>query len=268
MKHGRLFLFISQKDFPLYLPLLRSISLAFRNTSYIMKIRLVIIFITFIGSQVKSQNIEKFAEKICDAVSQTSMNNKDSLEVILEQVKIQNAILQDTTLVLDLAIGNLNNNLNVFNYKLNRTLNKSCPQYKITNSALFGLNPVLDMEGILGSSEIDSIESSTRDLRKQINVGIVIITIDDFYPYTNIGDYAKSQGNNWHMGSEYKKGGIVLVISKSLRQVQISTSHISKKYLTDEECQEIINNTLIPRFKAGEYYQAIQEFISDVKIKM
>lgn len=233
-----------------------------------MKIRLILVFLIFIGHQVKSQDIEKIADQICDAVSLISRENKDSLEVFREQIEIQSNILQDTAVLLELSSGNVKNNLNVFNYKLNRTLNKNCPEYKLKNSVLLGFTPILDVEGILTSSEIDSIENSARYLLNQKKVGLLIITIDDFYPYTDINDYATIQGNNWHIGSKFEKGGIVLVISKSLRKVRISTSRISQQYLTDKESQEIIDNTLIPRFKTGEYYQAILEFINDVKTKM
>lgn len=230
-----------------------------------MKIRLIILLLIFIGHQVKSQDIEKIADQICDAVSLVSVENKDSLEVIREQIETQSIILQDTAVLLELTNGNVKNNLNVFNYKLNRTLNRNCPDYKLTNSVLLGLTSILDVEGILTSKEIDSIENSAKDLLKQKKIRLLIVTIDDFYPYADINDYATIQGNNWHVGSGIEKGGIVLVFSKSLREVRISTSHISQQYLTDLESQDIIENTLIPRFKTGEYYQAILDFINEMK---
>jgi len=59
-----------------------------------------------------------------------------------------------------------------------------------------------------------------------------------------------------------------LVISKSLRKVRISTSHSAQQFLTDIESQEIIDKTLIPKLKTGVYFQAILEFINDVKSKI
>jgi len=233
-----------------------------------LKIRLIIVFLIFIGHQVKSQDIEKIADQICDAVSLVPLENKDSLEIIREQIDIQSTILQDSAVLLALTNGNVKNNLNVFNYKLYRTLIKNCPEYKITNFAIIGRTPILDVEGILTSGEMDSIENSARHLLKQKKAGLLIITIDDFYPFTNIDDYATFQGNNWHIGSEFEKGGIVLVISKSLRKVRISTSHSAQQFLTDIESQEIIDKTLIPKLKTGVYFQAILEFINDVKSKI
>lgn len=233
-----------------------------------MKIKLIAIFLIFIGIQVKSQNIDKVSAQICDSIRQISIETNDTLELIRRQIELQSSTLQDTLLLLELTKGNVKNNINVFYYKLNRYLNKNCSDYKLKNSILLGLTSILDVEGILTSSEIDSIEDSARDLLKQKKVRLIIVTIDDFYPYKDINDYATNQANNWHIGSKFEKGGIVLVISKSLRKVRISTSHISQQFLTDIESQDIIDNTLIPRFKTGEYYQAILEFINDVRTKI
>lgn len=233
-----------------------------------MKHRLIIIFLLFIGVQSKSQNIDKISNQICDSIRQISIEEKDTLELIRKQIEIQSDFLQDTILLLDLSKGNVKNNINVFNYKLNRNLNQNCSEYRLKHSVLLGLTSILDVESILTSNEIDSIEKTARDLLKQKKVSLLIITIDDFYPYKDIYDYSRNQGNNWHVGANVDKGGIVLVVSKSLRKVQISTSHISQKYLTDRECQEIIDKTLIPRFKTGEYYKAILEFINEVKTKI
>lgn len=234
-----------------------------------MKLRLIIIFLLFIGIQSKSQNIDKISNQICDSIRQISIEKKDTLELIRRQIEIQSNFLQDTVLLLDLlSKGDIKNNINVLNYKLNRNLNKNCSDYRLKNSTLLGLTSILDVEGILTSNEIDSVENSVRDLLKRKRVRLLIVTIDDFYPYKDIYEYATNQGNNWHIGAKFEKGGIVLVLSKSLRKVQISTSHISQKYLTDSECQDIIDNTLIPRFKTGEYYKAILEFINEVKTKI
>ncbi len=233
-----------------------------------MKHRLIIIFLLFIGVQSKSQNIDKISNQICESIQQISIEENDTLELIRKQIEIQSDFLQDTILLLDLSKGNVKNNINVLNYKLNRNLNKNCSEYKLKHSVLLGLTSILDVENILNPSEIDSIENSARDLLKQKKVNLLIVTIDDFYPYKDIYDYSRNQGNNWHVGANFEKGGIVLVVSKSLRKVQISTSHISQKYLTDLECQEIIDKTLIPRFKNGEYYKAILEFINEVKTKI
>ncbi len=229
---------------------------------------LLIIFLLFLGIQPRSQNIDNISRKICDSIRQISTEKNDSIEIIRRQIEIQSGILQDTVLLLDLSKGNVKNNINVLNYKLNRNLNRTCSDYKLKNSVLLGLTQILDVEGILTSSEIDSIENSAKDLLKQKKVRLLIVTIDNFFPYKDIYNYAKNQGNTWHIGTEYEKGGIVLILSKSLRKVQISTSHISQKYLTDIECQEIIDNTLIPRFKNGEYYKAILDFIYEVKTKI
>ena len=233
-----------------------------------MKIKLTILFLILIGFQLKSQNIDSISIQICDSIQTISKENKDTLEIIKEQIEIQNAIILNSQSLVELTKGNAKNNINVFYYKLTRELNKHCPDYKIKNSVLLGNTSILDVESIFSRSEIDSISDLVSELRKYKKIGLLIITIDDLFPYHNFEEFAENQGNNWHIGSWQEKGGIVLVFSKSLRKVRISTSNESQKYLTDNESQQIIDSVLIPRFKEGKYFEAVIDFIKKLNAKI
>jgi uncharacterized protein len=230
-----------------------------------MRVKLIVLFLILIGFQLKSQNIDRIAFQICDSIKTIPKKSEDTLKIIKEQIEIQNAIILKTNILAELAKGNVKNNINVFNYKLTRELNKNCPDYKIENSVLLGNTGILDIESLFSKSELDSINNLVIRLRKRKSIGLLIITVDDLYPYNNISEYAENKGNSWHIGSRQEKGGLLLVFSKSLRKVRISTSNISQNYLTDEESQRIIDKVLLPEFKQGKYFDAVVKFITELE---
>lgn len=230
-----------------------------------MKVKLIILFLILIGFQLKSQNIDKIANQICDSINTIPKNSKDTIEIIKEQIKIQSAILLKTNILVEQTKGDVKNNINAFNYKLTRELNKDCPKYRIKNSVLLHNTGILDIEGLFNKSQLDSINNIVIKLQKRKNIEILIITIDDLFPYNNISEYAENEGNDWHIGSQQKNGGIVLVFSKSLRKVRISTSNISRNYLSDEESKRIIDSILLPEFKKGQYFVAVVKLLNELE---
>jgi len=230
-----------------------------------MKIRLITLLLILIGFQLKSQNIDRIANQICDSINTIPKNSKDTLKIINEQIEIQSAILLKTNNLVELTKGDVKNNINVFNYKLTKELNKNCPEYRIKNSVLLHNTGILDIEGLFSKTQLDSINNIVIKLRKRKNIGILIITTDDLYPYNSISEYAENEGNDWHIGSQQKNGGIVLVFSKSLRKVRISTSNVSQNHLTDEESQRIIDSVLLPELKKGQYFNAVIKFLNELE---
>ena len=65
-----------------------------------MKVKLIILFLILIGFQLKSQNIDKIANQICDSINTIPKNSKDTLKIIEEQIEIQSAILLKTNILM------------------------------------------------------------------------------------------------------------------------------------------------------------------------
>ncbi|GAA4239678.1 hypothetical protein GCM10022291_34970 [Postechiella marina] len=52
-----------------------------------------------------------------------------------------------------------------------------------------------------------------------------------------------------------------------MRKIRISTGHGTEKILTDEICKKIIDQTIIPEFKNGDYYSGIEKGITELIAK-
>ncbi|WFO16497.1 TPM domain-containing protein [Cellulophaga baltica 4] len=93
---------------------------------------------------------------------------------------------------------------------------------------------------------------------------IAVITIDSIAPYKNIEKYASDLGNEWGVGAADKNNGLVIVICKPCRQIAIATGLGTEQVLTDEICNEVIAETILPEFKNGEFYTGITKGVNEL----
>lgn len=96
---------------------------------------------------------------------------------------------------------------------------------------------------------------------------IVVVTVDDISPYNDIQKYASDLAGKWGVGSADKNNGLVVVLCLPLRKVGIATGIGTQLILTNETCKEVIDNIMVPEFKAERYYLGIKKGISELIIK-
>lgn len=93
---------------------------------------------------------------------------------------------------------------------------------------------------------------------------IVVVTIDSIKPYNNIQKYATDLGNNWGVGTAEKDNGLTIVVCNPCRQIGIATGSGTEKILTDEICKNVIDQTIIPEFKNGNFYDGIKKGVVEL----
>ncbi len=77
-------------------------------------------------------------------------------------------------------------------------------------------------------------------------------------------DYLGAQwGHKWGIGQKDEDNGILILLAKDDRKVAISTGYGVEHLLTDAISRRIIQNTMIPYFKTGDYYGGLDR-ASDV----
>ncbi len=73
----------------------------------------------------------------------------------------------------------------------------------------------------------------------------------------DIADVAIELGRNWGVGNKKNNNGVILLISKEDRKLNISPGYGLEKSLPDLICQQIIENIIVPDFKGNDYYAGI-----------
>ncbi|WP_299436485.1 TPM domain-containing protein [uncultured Maribacter sp.] len=117
---------------------------------------------------------------------------------------------------------------------------------------------VNDFEKIFTEDDIKFLENALSYYKENSNREIAIITIESVPENMEFDQYAISMSDHWNVGQNNDGNGLTVVLSKMLRKVRISTTDKTRNlYLSDEFCKKVIDETMIPEFKKGNYNDGI-----------
>ncbi|WP_298324251.1 YgcG family protein [uncultured Dokdonia sp.] len=129
------------------------------------------------------------------------------------------------------------------------------------------LGVLSDYEGIFSEEQNLSLTKILNDYEKTTSREIIIVTIDSITPYNNLKDFSTDLGNEWRIGKAKSNNGLLIVMSKNLKKIRITTGYGTEKILTDKICKEIIDSTIIPEFRRGDYYVGIEKGVQALQSK-
>ena len=116
---------------------------------------------------------------------------------------------------------------------------------------------VNDFAGLMSRPELEQLGAKLSAYARETSTQIVVVTEtslegeDDF-------DYSVRLARAWGIGgSKEKSNGILLYIAKEERKVRIQTGYGAEGFLTDALSRRIIEQTIAPAFKEGNYYAGI-----------
>jgi uncharacterized protein len=96
---------------------------------------------------------------------------------------------------------------------------------------------------------------------------IVIVTIGDIGDY-DIADFALALGRKWGVGGKDNNNGIVVVVlidkERAQRKVNIQVGYGLEGAIPDITAKQIIENDILPNFKANDIYRGLDEGTSDL----
>jgi len=85
----------------------------------------------------------------------------------------------------------------------------------------------------------------------------VVVVIVKSLEGNDVADVAIELGRSWKVGDKKNNNGVVLLISKDDRKLNISPGYGLEKALPDLVCQQIIQTIIVPNFKGNDYYGGI-----------
>jgi uncharacterized protein len=93
------------------------------------------------------------------------------------------------------------------------------------------------------------LEQFERDTSNQIVVAIYPRMQSD----SSVEDYAVRVAQSWRVGQKERKNGTVLFVFQQSRDIRIVTGYGLEGALPDALCKQIIENEIVPRFRAGDF---------------
>ncbi|QMU26789.1 TPM domain-containing protein [Adhaeribacter radiodurans] len=117
---------------------------------------------------------------------------------------------------------------------------------------------VNDMAGILSPEEVQALELKLKNYNDSTSTQVTIVNVKSIGPY-EIADFAVKLAQSWGIGQKDKNNGLLILTSVEDRKVNITTGYGMEALLPDALAKRITEYTLKPNYKAGNYYQGLDE---------
>ncbi|MFQ5869739.1 MAG: TPM domain-containing protein [Candidatus Zixiibacteriota bacterium] len=111
---------------------------------------------------------------------------------------------------------------------------------------------VTDYANVLSPSEKASLETKLREFDASTTTQIAVLTINSLEGET-IEGFAIRVLEKWKVGQKGLDNGAILVVSKDDRRLRIEVGYGLEGVIPDIIAGRIINNIIVPEFKAGNF---------------
>ncbi|EAR00013.1 TPM domain-containing protein [Maribacter sp. HTCC2170] len=128
----------------------------------------------------------------------------------------------------------------------------------------FPIGSVSDYEKVFSEGQILKLTEIISSYEQETTREIAIVSVSSIEPYIDIQKYSTDLANEWGIGKAETNNGLLILFSKNLQEISISTGLGTEKILTDEICKKVIDSTIIPQFKNGKYLAGIEKGMAEL----
>ena len=122
---------------------------------------------------------------------------------------------------------------------------------------------VVDEANILDQAARAALTQKLADLEAKTTDQLVVVTLKSLQG-TSIEDFGYQLGRHWRIGQKDKNNGVLLIVVPSERKVRIDVGYGLEGTLTDAVSRLIIENAIVPRFRANDYPGGIARGVDDI----
>jgi uncharacterized protein len=115
---------------------------------------------------------------------------------------------------------------------------------------------VNDFADMLTADEESMLEEKLVGYNDTTSTQIAVVTVPNLGVYP-VEEYSLRLGRKWGIGEKDKNNGILILISKEDRKIDIGTGYGVGQYVSDIDAQRMINELIKPAFKQGNYFEGI-----------
>jgi uncharacterized protein len=121
---------------------------------------------------------------------------------------------------------------------------------------------VNDFAGMLNSNDINALENKLVAFNDSTSTQIAIVIVTSLHGYDK-ADYAQRLGQKWGIGQKGKNNGILILVKPKTEsesgEVYIATAYGLEGPVPDLRTSDIVNNLILPAFRAGDYYGGLDK---------
>lgn len=143
----------------------------------------------------------------------------------------------------------------------------TCQAIAASNDGLVPTPPlkehVTDMTGTLTTQEQNELNSILSKFEKKKGSQIAVLIIPTTKP-EEIEKYSLRVANQWGLGRKNINDGVLLLIAKDDKRLRIEVGYGLEDVLSNPVAKEIIDKTIVPYFKNGDFYNGIKAGLGDI----
>lgn len=119
-----------------------------------------------------------------------------------------------------------------------------------------------DFGQLFSNDQIRVLDSLVTTFEKATTVEIGVATVDSMMVNNkDFEDYTLVMMRKWGVGKKEKNNGVLIVISRDLKRIRIQNGYGIENYLSDADTKYIIENSFVPKFKEGKYFEGTRNGI-------
>ncbi len=122
---------------------------------------------------------------------------------------------------------------------------------------------VTDYTNTLTTDEKQQLETKLDAFDDSTSTQVAILIIKSVGQF-DINEYAQKVGRSWGIGQKGKNNGLIILVALGDRKVSIQTGYGVEGVVPDAITNEIIQNDIKPRFKAGDYFGGLNAATDDL----
>jgi uncharacterized protein len=116
---------------------------------------------------------------------------------------------------------------------------------------------VSDLANLLDAQMETQLNQAISELEEDEGIEIAVVTVADTSPSSSPKDFATQLFNYWGIGKRGQNNGVLLLVSKGDRQVEIKTGSGIMNLLPNAKLQSTIDRDILPRFRSGNFAEGI-----------
>jgi len=115
---------------------------------------------------------------------------------------------------------------------------------------------VNDFAGMLEIGGNDRIEALLSAYEDSTSTQIAVVIVEDLEGY-DVADYASRIFERWNIGQKGLNNGLLILVSRDDRKIRLETGYGLEERLTDALSRRIIEQDILPAFRAGNVEEGI-----------
>lgn len=122
---------------------------------------------------------------------------------------------------------------------------------------------VNDYAHLLSASQASALNQELRDFDNRTTIEVAVVTVNSLEGESP-QDYATNIGNYWGVGKRGKNNGIIFLVAMDSHDIWIEVGSGLSSQFTSSQVQQIVDNVVIPDFRAGRPDQGIIDGVHSI----